>query len=94
MEVLALQVFHDDVRVAVWQLALIQHMSHVVALEPRSDAGLDDEPGQGFLRVVADGIAANELDRDAAAELFVDGRHDHAHAALAKGPLNAEAITD
>jgi hypothetical protein len=79
LEVVALEVLHHDERRPVGQLAEVDHARDVLALDPHGGARLAPEPFDdlGTLR----GLAQQELQRDALAEVDVRrGKHD-AHTA-------------
>jgi hypothetical protein len=86
-EVLPVEELHDHVRSARIELADVEHLGRVFALQLCGRPGLANETLDRF--GIAEGLVANELDGHELIELLVSRRDDDAHASDAKDTLDA-----
>ena len=87
IEVLALEVLHDEIRRAALERAHVRDASDVFALDPRSRAGLAEKAADGFGARRRMG-APHELQRHPLLELKVSRDDDPAHTALAEQAID------
>lgn len=87
-EVLALEVFHDHVGLAILELTDVLHLDHMVALEARADSRLTQKAIDGLATRSALG-RKHHLDREQLTEACVPRGNDHAHATLSDDAFDA-----